>query len=80
MSNALQDAHNKGYVQGLKSFGIVDRRDIDVLLHDFPDTFNLFLIAIKQLQDGTGNKGEFTDWKDKFSFFQMAGEQSTTVL
>ncbi|KAF2731878.1 Di-copper centre-containing protein [Polyplosphaeria fusca] len=73
MSNPLRDAHTKGYVTGLKQFGVVDRLDVDVLLKTYPDTFNLFLIAIKQLQDSKGNKGEFTEWSDKFSFFQIAG-------
>ena len=41
----------KTYTEGLKDFGVVPRLDVDVLLSDEPDTFNLFLIALSELQD-----------------------------
>ncbi|KAH7073183.1 common central domain of tyrosinase-domain-containing protein [Paraphoma chrysanthemicola] len=73
-TNPLKDANDKGIVKGLAEFGKVARRDVDELLHDEPDCFNLFLIALKQLQETKGtNKDEFTPWDDKMSFFQIAG-------
>jgi hypothetical protein len=70
MTNPLADAHKAGVVKGLKEFGVVPRKDIDVLLHESPDTFNLFLIALKELQE----EEAFSSWKDKMSFYQIAGK------
>ena len=68
MSNPLKDINDAGIVKGLAQFGIVAREDVDVLLSKSPDTFNLFLIALKELQED-----EFTSWDYKMSFFQLAG-------
>jgi hypothetical protein len=64
----LDHADELGLVVGLKHVGpSVARLDIDVLLDKEPETFNLFLIALKELQDEP-------DWDTKLmSFFQIAG-------
>ncbi|KAF5719305.1 tyrosinase precursor (monophenol monooxygenase) [Fusarium globosum] len=46
----LEDAHKKGVVLGLAGFGVGQRLDIDVMLTEQPDTFNLYLIALMELQ------------------------------
>lgn len=62
----IRDLNNSGVVRGLQSQGIYPRQDIDVLLYNEPDTFNLFLLALQDLQ-------EKTPWQDKMSFYQIAG-------
>ena len=63
----LIEAQNKGIVVGLRDIaGIVPRLDIDVLLHDFPKTFNLFILAFDELQ-------RKSNIDDKMGFFQIAG-------
>lgn len=62
----LRVAHQNIIVVGLeKVAGIVPRRDIDILLKEYPDTFNLLLQALVALQD------EKID--DPMSYFQIAG-------
>lgn len=77
----LQQAHKDGVVVGLSGVNgsePVDRLDIDVLLLNHPDTFNLLLIAFKEL------KGEPVPWNidegyeasnaDKMYWYQIAGK------
>lgn len=77
--SVLDEAYQKGLVVGLRDVaGIVPRLDIDELLLKHPDTFNLLVIALKEL------KGEDVPWQvpsdfkitkdNKFSFFQIAGK------
>ncbi|KAI9692221.1 MAG: hypothetical protein M1822_006451 [Bathelium mastoideum] len=48
----LQKAHDEGYVVGLhEATGVVERKDIDILLLEQPLTFNLFLLALYDLQN-----------------------------
>ena len=62
----LKRAHEAGVVVGLRAVaGIAFRLDIDVLLTQQPDTFNLFLIALEELQND--------DAKNIMGFFQIAG-------
>jgi hypothetical protein len=61
----LDEAHKKHVVLGLKEYGVYPRQDIDVLLHDEPDTFNLFLLALAQLQADKPSEA--------MSYFQIAG-------
>lgn len=77
----LDKAHEKGVVLGLAGFGTGQRVDIDVMLTEQPDTFNLYLIALMELQ-GMDNlpwptpKGYSfkPDEKDlKMSWFQLTG-------
>ncbi|KAF5558860.1 tyrosinase precursor (monophenol monooxygenase) [Fusarium phyllophilum] len=78
----LEKAHEDGVVLGLAGFGTGQRLDIDVMLTEQPDTFNLYLIALMELQ-GMDNlpwptpKGySFKDGKDldlKMSWFQLTG-------
>lgn len=74
----LDKAHKEGLVVGLKEVaGVAPRIDIDLLLLNHPDIFNLLLIALKEL------KGEDVPWPidkdfevkkdDKMSFYQIAG-------
>lgn len=63
----LLEAHKEGVVLGLKGVtGVVDRLDIDELLLRKPDTFNLFLLALKELQ-------EDQDTTKLMGYFQIAG-------
>jgi len=64
----LEKAQKEGTIIGLdKVTGqTVDRLDLDELLFKEPDAFNIFLIALQNLQ-----KDEI--WTEKFSFFQVAG-------
>lgn len=73
----LNEAHDKGVVLGLRDVaGVGERLDIDVMLTTQPDTFNLFLIAMMELQ-GQNPLGSTPDpsfkSKDKMSYFQLAG-------
>jgi tyrosinase len=52
--DALNKAQQDGVVLGLKNVaGVVQRMDIDKLLHDLPDTFNLFCLALIDLMNDT---------------------------
>ena len=63
----LIEAHKKGVVVGLKDVaGVVSRLDIDVLLHDYPKTFNLYILAMDELQTKS-------DVDDLMGYFQIAG-------
>ena len=64
---ALQKAHEKGIVVGLKDVAnIVPRLDIDVLLFQKPQTFNLFILAFDKLQRESSST-------EKMGYFQIAG-------
>lgn len=64
----LQEAQNGGVVLGLGGTGNpVPRRDIDDLLLNFPDCFNLLCLALNDLQK-EGEKG------NKMGYYQIAGE------
>jgi hypothetical protein len=64
---ALKKAHAAGIVVGLRDIaGIAFRLDIDVLLTDQPDTFNLFLIALDELQN--------EEAKNIMGYYQIAGD------
>ncbi|KAK8054725.1 Tyrosinase, partial [Apiospora phragmitis] len=48
---ALKDATDAGIVKGLKDIsGVKHRLDIDVMIRDQPDTFNLFILALDKMQ------------------------------
>lgn len=49
-SNPLEDVHERGIVKVLNEFGKQQRLDIDVPLSKEPDTFNLFLLAPRDVQ------------------------------
>ena len=82
----LDDAHRDGLVVGLSSETDVPiaRQDIDVMLLDQPDTFNLMIIALLELMGV-----ETLPWKtpdedrvtiqDKFSWFQIASTYKQRV-
>ncbi|KAH7232954.1 common central domain of tyrosinase-domain-containing protein [Fusarium tricinctum] len=80
----LNKAHGKGVVLGLADFGVAQRVDIDVMLTEQPDTFNLYLIAMMELQgmkdlpwqDLIPDDFSFEDGKQldlKMSWFQLTG-------
>lgn len=63
---ALQKAQRDGVVLGLKALGPAEERlDVDVLLAKYPDTFNLYILALEALQDVRN--------KDKMGYFEVAG-------
>ncbi|KAL8787253.1 MAG: hypothetical protein Q9195_007863 [Heterodermia aff. obscurata] len=62
----LKQAHEDGVVLGLKEVtGLLPRLDVDVMLTTQPDTFNLFLLALRALQDEGMSK-------DKNGYFELA--------
>jgi hypothetical protein len=64
----LKQAHAAGIVVGLQKFGgVKERLDVDVLLNEKPDTFNLFLIALSELQSEPKN--------NIMGYYQIAGER-----
>lgn len=80
---SLEEAHKDGLVVGLKDVnGVKERLDIDILLLKHPDTFNLLVMALKEI------KGEEVPWKidpdfmvrkeDKMSYYQMAGKSEAS--
>lgn len=63
----LLNAQQNGVVLGLGGVsGVVARLDIDELLLKKPDTFNLFLLALRDLQDDP-------DTTKPMGYFQIAG-------
>lgn len=67
----LDHAHQLGLIVGLGHLGdTVERQDIDVLLNSAPETFNLFALALKELQDDPNWDTEWMSW------FQIAGKSS----
>lgn len=48
---ALKKAQQEGVILGLRDVAnVIPRLDIDVLLLNEPDTFNLFLLALSSIQ------------------------------
>ena len=72
----LDEAQEHGVVVGLKNATgqAVERLDIDKLLLDHPDTFNLFLLALEYLQN------EDKSNNDKMGWFQIAGMPRCTLV
>lgn len=79
----LEKAHKAGVVLGLAGFGTGQRLDIDVMLTEQPDTFNLYLIALMELQGmknlpwPTPGGYSFQDGTQvdlKMSWFQLTGK------
>ena len=66
---SLDEAQKKGIVLGLKdaTAQLRERLDVDELLSRYPKTFNLFLLALAELQDETKSNN------DKMGWFQIAG-------
>ncbi|CVL09423.1 related to tyrosinase precursor (monophenol monooxygenase) [Fusarium proliferatum] len=77
----INKAHKEGAVIGLHEVaGVGERLDIDVMLMTQPDTFNLFLIALMELQDmknkditWTPDPGYSFTSDDIMSWYQIAG-------
>ncbi|MCJ1284989.1 hypothetical protein MMC26_004326 [Xylographa opegraphella] len=74
----LDQAHKDGVVVGLRDVaGVAPRLDIDVLLLDHPDTFNLLLIALMELKAESlpweVDDGFKVDKANKMSYFKLAG-------
>lgn len=70
----LDEAQAQGIVLGLNEVTgeVRDRLDIDELLLRHPETFNLYLLALADLQN------EVTSNKDKMGWFQIAGMPTHT--
>lgn len=65
---SIAQAQANGVVVGLKSVSEVKpRREIDDLVVNEPDVFNLFLLALESLQKSQGGK------EAKMSYFAIAG-------
>ncbi|OCL09432.1 Di-copper centre-containing protein [Glonium stellatum] len=66
----LEDAQTNGYVLGLKELTGGDglRRDIDDLLVHEPEAFNIFVLALLNLQEDSPKRTA-----DKMGYFQVAG-------
>jgi hypothetical protein len=72
--DALRAQHAKGFIVGLgKVTGIVERKDIDVLLKFESATFNLYVQALYDLQ----TKDEFV--KSPMGYFQLGGESASLI-
>ena len=71
----LDEAQEQGIVLGLNEVTgeVRERLDIDELLLRHPKTFNLYLLALANLQN------EATSNKDKMGWFQIAGMLSRTL-
>ena len=66
--DALRRAQKDGTVIGLQPVsGTLPRQEIDQFLLDDPDAFNLFLLALRELQD----ESEATKL---MSYFRIAGK------
>lgn len=64
----LERAQEDGVVLGLHDVaGVQPRLDIDQLILQEPDTFNLFVLALNELMD-------FSVSGDKMGYFQNAGK------
>ena len=72
--DALKQAQKDGVVLGLKNVsGVIARLDVDVMLSQQPDTFNLFLLALEALQSHVDPEtGRGLD-QDKMGYFEIAG-------
>ena len=66
---SLDEAQKKGITLGLKDATgqLRERLDVDELQLRYPKTFNLFLLALAELQD------EAKSNNDKMGWFQIAG-------
>ena len=63
----LRAAHEKGIVLGLSAVSdIIERQDIDKLLYNDKDVFNIFLLALAELQ-------REDKVNEKMGYFQIAG-------
>jgi len=74
--DAIRNAQKNGVVIGLKGVspnGPVERMEVDDLLFNKPDTFNLFLLALDELQND-----KHTD--DIMGFYQVAGNSRAMLL
>ena len=71
----LEEAHYKhGVVIGLTAVaGTVPRQDVDKLLHDDPEVFNLFLLALSELQ-----AADMT--KERMGYFQIPGQSFAALI
>jgi hypothetical protein len=69
----LNTAVSRGLATGVQGFGVVPRLDIDVLLQREPDSFNLFVLALRELQQEKPGQNPPL-WQDKMSFYQLAGK------
>ncbi|RPA75533.1 Di-copper centre-containing protein [Ascobolus immersus RN42] len=63
----LESAQERGVILGLDILGLgaVERMDVDVLLSKYPDTFNLYILALEEISK--------QDNKDKMSYYEIAG-------
>ena len=75
-SAELKKAQEEGVVLGLKneSAGPLPRLGIDVLLKEHPDTFNLFLLALVEMQiDPNAANPAQRKAQPKMGWYEIAG-------
>jgi len=65
----LEQAQKEGRVIGLKDVTkrALNRTDIDLMVKNQPDTFNLYLLALEDMQDEKLSQG------DKMNWFEISG-------
>jgi hypothetical protein len=74
--DVIRNAQKNGVVVGLKGVslnGPVERMEVDDLLFKRPDTFNLFLLALDELQNDKHTN-------DIMGFYQVAGNPGAMLL
>lgn len=64
---SIQDAQRDGFVVGLNAVsGVQPRRELDDLMTNDPDVFNLFILALTSMMKANVD--------DKMGYFRIAGE------
>jgi hypothetical protein len=64
---SLHDSQREGFVVGLEATsGVQHRRELDDLVKNDPDVFNLYILALAKLMEA--------DVDDKMGYFRIAGK------
>lgn len=68
-SISIESAQEDGVVVGLKDIsGVQPRLEIDDLMVNHPDVFNLFILALQQIMQDESNGAQ-----NKMNYFEVAG-------
>ncbi|KAK7937823.1 tyrosinase precursor (monophenol monooxygenase) [Apiospora aurea] len=71
----LRQANERGTIRGLRDVsGVKERLDIDIMIDTKPDTFNLFILAVKELQ-----KPANENTPDAMRYAELSGEISQYI-
>lgn len=75
-STSIESAQKDGVVVGLKDVsGVQPRLEIDDLMVNHPDVFNLFILALQQIM-----QDESTGVQNKMNYFEVAGRLSISTF